>query len=70
MPIGDLFRYLGCGLLTILLLIFMITGTLALARSNEHTLCSYVRQKRTYIVDVVTLACRNMPSQPTAPPIR
>jgi hypothetical protein len=58
MPIGDLFRYLGCGLLTILLFIFMIAGTIAFAHSHEHTLCSYVLQQRAFIVDVVTLACR------------
>jgi hypothetical protein len=31
MPIGDLLRYFGCGLVTILLLIFMIAAGIALA---------------------------------------
>src|SRR5215471_6450954 len=56
MLVGNLFRYLGCGLLTIPLLVLMIAGTVALARSNEDTLSSYVRQERCDIVDVVTLA--------------
>jgi hypothetical protein len=59
MPIGDLFRYLGCGLLTILLLIFMIAGGIAFVRSHELTLCSHVWQQRFNITDVVTFACRN-----------